>query len=88
MLPDHTKVIIDNCTIKLGDETFDNIFRGNNLVIDPEEPYGMPLDCRKLLDVKIIGKGKAVLSGPDRNKAGYHWIRQEEQPMVGDFLGV
>ncbi len=87
LLPSHTTVIIDDCMVKLADEVFDNIFRGNNLVLDSNAPYGMPLDCRPLQDIKIIGKGNAVLSGPDKNRRGYHPVLGEEQDMVGDFWG-
>lgn len=87
LLPSDTTVIVDNCTIKQVDETFDNIFRGDNLVLDPENPYHDPLDVKELSHIRIIGKGKAVLEGPDVNKVGYHTALEEEQKMVGDFWG-
>lgn len=87
LLPSDTTVIVDNCTIKQMDETFDNIFRGDNLVLNPENPHDFPLDVKELFNIKISGKGKAVLEGPEVNKTGYNTGLDEEQVMVGDFWG-
>lgn len=87
LLPSDTTVIVDNCTIKQMDETFDNIFRGDNLVLDPENPYDCPIDVKELSNIKILGRGRAVLEGPEVNRVGYHTVLEEEQVMVGDFWG-
>ena len=87
VLPSNTHVIIDNCTIKQKDEVFDNIFRGANLIINPEEPNGYPLDVLTIENVKIEGRGKARLIGTDVPKIGYHPGQNEYQKMVGDFWG-
>ena len=85
LLPSNTTVIIDNCTIKQKDGTFDNIFRGNNLVFADDECF--PVEIKPLRNVKILGKGQAVLEGPDVNRKIFHPILNEEQDMVGDFYG-
>ena len=54
--------------IKQKNEVFDNIFRGDNLTIDSENPYGYPVEIRNLKNIKIIGKGTAILEGPDVHK--------------------
>lgn len=87
LLPSDTTVIVDNCTIKQMDETFDNIFRGDNLILDPENPYGCPIDVKELSNIKIFGRGRAILEGPEVNRIGYHTVLEEEQVMVGDFWG-
>lgn len=87
LLSENTTVIIDNCTIKLNDKVFDNIFRGKNVIIDPENPYSVPLDCKKTKNIKIIGKRQAYLSGPDVNAVAFHAPLNEEQRMVGDAWG-
>lgn len=56
LLPSNTTVIIDGCTIKQADETFDNVFRGDNLVIDESNPFGTPLQINPIKNVKILGK--------------------------------
>lgn len=96
-IPSDTEVIIDNCMIKHLDEVFDHIFRGDNLTINPEDPYGYPTEIRPLKNIKITGKGTAVLEGPDKHKIGRHpfwagkeskWsFRQEYQEMIGDYWG-
>ncbi|MBE6376269.1 MAG: hypothetical protein E7050_07375 [Lentisphaerae bacterium] len=86
-LPSNTTVIIDNCTIKQADYTFDNIFRGNNYVIDPENPFDYVLEVKPLKNIRIIGKGNAVISGCDKNVTIYHPNLKEEQVGVGDYYG-
>ena len=86
-LPSNTTVIIDNCTIKQADYTFDNVFRGNNYVIDPENPFDYVLEVKPLKNIRILGKGKAVISGCDKNVTIYHPFFKEEQLGVGDYFG-
>ena len=86
-LASETTVIIDGCTIKQKDETFDNIFRGDNLVLDSANPYGWPVTVRPLGNIRILGKNGAALSGCDRNVRMYHPFFKETQEAVGDFWG-
>lgn len=87
LLKSDTTVIIDNCTIKQNNYVFDNVFRGDNLVIDRDNPYGGPIDVLPLRNIKIIGRNLAKIIGCDVNKREYHPILKEEQDMVGDFWG-
>ncbi len=80
-------IIIDNCTIKQADGVFDNVFRGNNLIINGIDPYGRPVDVTPLNNVKITGKGNAIVCGTDKNRIGYHPFYNEYQEMTGDFWG-
>ncbi len=82
-----TTIVIDNCTIKQNDFVFDNVFRGNNLVIHAIHPYAEPLDVTPISNVKIIGKGDAYIIGTDKPQTGYHPFFNEYQKMVGDFFG-
>ena len=86
-LPSDTTVIIDNCMVKQADYTFDNVFCGDNFTVNPLDPYGDWLDMKPLKNVRIIGKGKAVVSGCDKNIRIYHPFFKEEQEGVGDFFG-
>ena len=72
LVPSDTTVIVDNCTIKQNDYVFDNVFRGNNLIINGIDPYGPPLDVTPIHDIKIIGKGNAKIVGTDKPQIGYH----------------
>ncbi len=87
LLPSDTEVIIDGCTVKQADFTYDNVFRGDNLVLSDEDKNGTPLDCLPIRNIKIIGKNGGRISGPDKNRVGFHPVLGEEQETVGDFWG-
>ena len=87
LLPSDTIVILDGCHIKQADFTVDNVFRGDNIVCDPDNPMSVPLACTPIQNLKILGRNGARISGPDRNRVGYHPVLEEEQEMVGDFWG-
>jgi len=82
-----TEIIIDNVSIKQKDNVFDNVFRGSNLIINGIDPYGTPIDVTPLYNIRIIGKGEAVVIGTDRPRIGYHPFYSEYQEMTGDFWG-
>ncbi len=87
LLPSNTTVIIDGCKIKQADEAFDNVFRGDNLVIDGNNPYGYALDVKPLKNIRILGKNGAKIEGPDKNRVGYHPFFERYEEMTGDFWG-
>ena len=87
LLSSSTQVIIDNCTIKQNDYVFDNVFRGDNLLINGINPYGPPVDVTPIHHIKIIGKGNARVVGTDKPRTGYHPYFNEYQEMTGDFWG-
>ena len=86
-LPSDTTVIIDNCMVKQADYTFDNVFCGDNFTVNPLDPLNDWLDLKPLKNIKILGKGKAVVSGCDKNIRIYHPFFKEEQDGVGDNFG-
>lgn len=86
LLPSNTTVKIDGCTIKQKNETFDNVFRGDNLILDKNNPNGACLSCEKLENIKILGFNNAQIIGCDVNKKGTH-VHLGEQDMTGDFWG-
>ncbi|MBR5868187.1 MAG: hypothetical protein IKZ21_01970, partial [Clostridia bacterium] len=59
LLPQDTTVILDNRKIKLSDPCRDNFFRSANCGI------GFP-DPQPLRNIRILGKGLALLEGADR----------------------
>lgn len=87
LIASDTTVMIDNCTIQQNDFVFDNMFRGDNLVINGISPYLAPLDVTPIRNIKIIGKGDAYIIGTDKPRVGYHPFFKEYQPMTGDFWG-
>ena len=87
LIPSDTEIIIDNCMIKQNDLVYDNVFRGDNLIINGIDPYGTPIDVTPIQNVKIIGKGDARIVGTDKPQIGYHPFFNEYQEMTGDFWG-
>jgi len=87
LVPSDTEIIVDGCMIKQKERVFDNIFRGANLVLDEENPYGAPLDVKPIQNIRILGKNGARLLGTPLPKVGFHDFLKEDQLMVGDFWG-
>ena len=87
LVPSNTTIIVDNCTIKQNNYVFDNIFRGDNLIINEIDPYGPPVDVTPIHNIKIMGKGDAKIVGTDKPQTGYHPFFNEYQEMTGDFWG-
>ena len=87
LVPCDTAVLIDNCAVKQKPLVFDNIFRGDNLVINGIDPYGPPVDVTPLRNVKILGRGSARILGTPKPQTAYHPFYKEYQQMTGDFWG-
>ena len=60
----NVEFIVDGVTIRQMDDTFDNVFRPENIIVDSTNPYGFPLAIKQTDNVKIIGKNGARLEGP------------------------
>lgn len=95
VLPSNTTVIVDDCMLKQNDYVFDNIFRGDNLDFDPQDPYGYATEVRPLRNIRILGRGKAALTGPERNRMTTahptcdvgHRVMRLHMKMTGDYWG-
>ena len=87
LIPSDTTVIVDGCTVRQNDLVFDNLFRGDNLILNPQDPWGAPLKVEKLVNVRILGRNGARLEGCKVNRHGWHPVFLEEQPMVGNDWG-
>jgi len=87
LVPSDTEIVIDNCTVKQNDYVFDNVFRGDNLLINGIDPYGTPLDVTPIRNIRIVGKGDAAVVGTDKPRTAYHPFFKEFQQMTGDFWG-
>lgn len=85
-LPANTTVIVDGVMIKQNDEVFDNVFRGNNLEINPNDPYHYPLSISPIDHIYIYGIHGAKIEGPDVNRQGAH-PHLGVQEMTGDYWG-
>ena len=63
------EIILDNCKLRQADGVFDNVFRSHLVNEDAREPSA------QLCDVRIVGKGNAVIDGGVHNgitESGYH----------------
>lgn len=83
LVDSNTTIIIDGITIKQKNETFDNVFRGNNITLNEDYPNGcaQSIDL-ELQNIAIIGKNGAIISGCDINKKD-----ADGNDMVGDAYG-
>ena len=68
LLPDNTTVKLINCTITQEDEMFDNVFRGENVLLKDDDYYYVPSDIKTLKNIKIIGDGNSKIIGCTVNK--------------------
>ena len=63
LLPDDIEIVLDNCYIRHADDTFDNIFRNENM---KELPGNKPEE-REQKNIFITGIGNAVIDGGKPN---------------------
>lgn len=88
ILPSNTKVVINDCCVRLKDLTHDNIFRTANLIPNESDRNAICTCTEKLHDISIIGYGNAEISGPiNRYKAP---APNTDGPIVeweGDLFG-
>lgn len=88
LLPSETTVIIDGCDLCQNDEVFDTVLRGDNMILDPEEPFGQPMEILPLHNINIIGINGAAIVGCRHNRKMPHpFFENQIQEMVGDFWG-
>lgn len=87
LIPSDTTVIIDGCRIKQADFTFDNVFRGDNLLLADDAPYGFPLDIKPIENIKIIGKNGAEIHGAKKHPKLLNYATQKTEEPLGDFWG-
>lgn len=81
LLPSHTLLLIDGVTVKQADGTFDNVFRGANVVLKDDDPAWIPDTIAALEDIRIIGRNGARIVGPDLNRTS------GTRFMTGDNFG-
>ena len=82
LVSSNTDIFVDNCTIKQNDYVFDNIFRGNNHVINGIDPYGRPIEVTHICNIRLMGLGEAKIVGTDKSKVGYHPFYKEYQKII------
>ena len=80
-------IIVDGVTIKQADGTFDNIFRPEGIIVDPDDPYGFPAEIYETENVKITGKNGARLEGPNVQAKLLNFKKGEVEETFGDIWG-
>ena len=86
-VPSNTIVILNGTILKQNNFVFDNIFRGDNLVLDKENLNGLPIDIREIKEIKILGINGAQIIGSDKNATFFNPYFQEVQEALGDYYG-
>lgn len=86
LIPSNTIVVINGCTIKQANYTFDNVFRSSNVILDDNDFFYIPKAIDSLENISIIGIGDAIIQGPDINRKD---ITNNNSPMVtADLYGA
>lgn len=80
-------VIVDDCAIIQADETFDNVFRTDNLVLKADDPWGEAVEVAPVENIRVIGVGSARIVGCEKNRIGFHSVLGREMEMTGDYWG-
>lgn len=89
LLPDNCWIYLNEATVKLADGVFDNVFRNEGIVPNPD-PFEYALELNENRNIRIFGKNKSVslLSGPDVPYTAPHPTKGGDPiPWVGDFYG-
>jgi len=79
--------IVDGVCMKQADGVFDNIFRSEGLIPDPEAPYGYPVDILPVRDFRILGKNGASIEGPEVQPKLLNCDTGEYEEPYGDMWG-
>ncbi len=80
------ELLIDGCKIKMKDETHDTLIRCENLVPNPQEPFGQCTSVGYTKNFRIIGKNGAALEGCDKPYMDKDY-QGKIVPYFGDFYG-
>lgn len=87
LLPSHTTIYIENCTITQNNEVCDNVFRGSNIILKDDDIFYIPEESiEKIEDIHIIGVGTSYIVSPEKNRF-YQFPNGTNKQLVGDWYG-
>lgn len=87
LLPSHTTIYIENCTITQNNEVCDNVFRGSNIILKDDDIFYIPEESiEKIEDIHIIGVGTSYIVSPEKNRF-YQFPNGTYKQLVGDWYG-
>lgn len=86
LLPSHTELVIDGCTLKLANGVFDNTIRVAGIRPDASAPNGF-CKVHPTIDIRITGRNRAVIEGADKPYAAKNPKTGSIAEWVGDFYG-
>lgn len=89
LLPDNCWIYLNEATVKLADGVFDNVFRNDGIVPNPD-PFEYALELNENRNIRIFGKSEdlAKVSGPDIPYTAPHPINGGDPvAWVGDWYG-
>ena len=87
LLPSNTELVIDGCTLKLGDGVFDNIIRPAGIEPNPADPYGVCSTVEPTDNIRITGRNGAVIEGADNPYTAANPKTGVVEPWLGDYFG-
>lgn len=80
-------IVVDGVMLKQNEDVFDNVFRPENVIIDPKNPYGYPMGIKQTENVKILGKNGARIEGPNMPSKRLNYDTGEMEETLGDIWG-
>lgn len=89
LLPSNCWIYVNNVTVKKANGMFDNLFRNEGLVPNPD-PYGFALEINRNENIRIIGndKTKSIIEGNlDNPKIAPSHTSAEPVPWISDYYG-
>ncbi len=83
ILSSDVEIILDNCKLRQADGACDNVFRSHLITADAQEPSA------QLHDIRIIGRGTAVIDGGIHNgitERAYHRKEDARHPSMNNMI--
>lgn len=80
-------ILVDGVALKQNEDVFDNVFRSENFIVNPDDPYNYPIEIKETENVKILGINGARIEGPEKPSKRLNYCTGEMEETLGDIWG-